>query len=315
MGLKREEPIPLPRFIEYGKWFQQNAVPDVDPTFVQHLSHDGKQFQLVLADGRTTQAESVTVATGVATFYYTPDFAQDLPIELASHTQLHTDFSRFRDQEVVVIGSGQSGLETAALLHEAGARVELIARSTVIWINRKLYDYTGPVRHVFYPPSDVGPPGLNWLVAFPLAFSRFPEDARQNLDKRAVRPAGAQWLRRRVEGQVKITERTEIVKATPHNTRLHLELSNGTTREIDHLFMGTGYRSTIHKLDFLDPALREKIQERNGYPVLNKWFESSVPQLYFAGALANHTFGPICRFVAGSKIPAQQISQHAKKVA
>jgi NADPH-dependent 2,4-dienoyl-CoA reductase/sulfur reductase-like enzyme len=91
---------------------------------------------------------------------------------------------------------------------------------------------------------------------------------------------------------------------------LHLELSDGTTREVDHLFLGTGYRPTINKLTFIDPALREQVRQSNGYPLQNKWFESSVPHLYFVGALAGHTFGPICRFVAGSKAAAQQIARH-----
>jgi len=44
--------------------------------------------------------------------------------------------------------------------------------------------------------------------------------------------------------------------------------------------------------------------------VLNKWFETSIEHLYFAGVLANHSFGPICRFVAGAKVPSQQIARH-----
>jgi hypothetical protein len=40
----------------------------------------------------------------------------------------------------------------------------------------------------------------------------------------------------------------------------------------------------------------------------NRAFESSVPPLYFAGSIAGFTFGPICRFVAGSDAAAHQIS-------
>jgi len=42
----------------------------------------------------------------------------------------------------------------------------------------------------------------------------------------------------------------------------------------------------------------------------NSWFESSVPHLYFVGALAGYTFGPICRFVAGAGAASHQISRH-----
>jgi hypothetical protein len=34
-----------------------------------------------------------------------------------------------------------------------------------------------------------------------------------------------------------------------------------------------------------------------------------VPGLYFAGAIASFNFGPLCRFVAGSRVAARQISR------
>lgn len=307
----RQEPIPLPLFLDYSRWFQQHTVPDVDPTYVQWLACDGKQFQLDLADGRSIKVNKVVVAVGISLFTHIPDYARALPNTLASHTQDHTDLTRFSGRNVAVVGSGQSALEYAALLHEAGASVELIARGPVLWVNRKLYDYTGPAKHIFYPPSDVGPPGLNWLIAYPLIYRRLPDKTRYLFDKRAVRPAGAKWLRSRVEGFVRITENTQIVKATENGQSLQLELSDGTSREVEYLFFGTGYQPNLDKVKFIDPALRQQIQQHNGYPLQNEWFESSVPNLYFVGAVAGHTFGPLCRFVAGAKIPAQQITRHA----
>lgn len=310
VSVSRQEPIPLSFFLDYAQWFQQHTGPDVDCTYVQSLVRDGKDFHLDLADGRTVKASRVIVAPGISLFAHIPDFARDLPTTLASHTQALSDPTCFRGRNVVVVGSGQSGLEYAALLREAGANVELIARGPVIWVNRALYDHTGPAKHIFYPPSDVGPPGLNWLIAFPLIFSHLPDKARKTVDKRAVRPAGAQWLRPRVEGQVRLTPNTQIVKATARGQVVQLELSDGTTREVDHLLLGTGYQPNVDKLPFIDPALLRQIQRHNGYPIQNQWFESSVAGLYFIGALAGHTFGPICRFVAGAKVAAQQIARH-----
>ena len=289
VGAREQQPIPLPFFLDYCRWFQQQVVPDVDETYVQSLSHDGTIFHLQLADGRNIEASHVVVATGIAPFANIPAFARDLPPSLASHTQEHTDLSRFRGQNVAMVGRGQSALEYAALLHEAGATVEVIARGPIVWINRKLYDKTGPMRHIFYPPSDVGPPGLNWIIAYPQIFRRLSNEIRDAIDRRAVRPSGAQWLRPRVEGKVKLTPNTEILKATPQGNGVHCELSDGTTRDIDYLFMGTGYQAHLDKLTFLDPSLRQRIRTQSGSPVQNAWFESSVPQLYFVGALSGYT--------------------------
>src|SRR5215469_5782544 len=44
-GYRYQEPIPLPDFVKYGRWVQQNTVPEIDPTFVRRLSRDGKLFR------------------------------------------------------------------------------------------------------------------------------------------------------------------------------------------------------------------------------------------------------------------------------
>ncbi len=306
----RQEPIPLPLFLNYALWFQRQNVPDVDPVYVRSLATDGKGFHLDLDDGRTVKASNVVVAAGISSFAYVPDFACDLPETVASHTSAHTDLTRFKDHKVVVVGKGQSALEYAALLFEAGADVELITRGTVRWHTKILYERTGPARHIFYPPGDVGPPGINWLVAFPSLYNRLPESIKGPVHKRAVLPGGAKWLRPRIEGQIRITESTHVVKATAQEHGVCLELSDGTERQVDYLFLGTGYQPDFRKLAFIDTALCKQLQENNGYPVLNAGFESSVSHLYFVGLLAGHTFGPTCRFVSGTKGVARKISHH-----
>ena len=313
--LARQEPIPLPLFLNYAHWFQQHTLPDVDPTYVQLLATDGKGFYLELVDGRTVKANKVVVAVGIASFAYVPAFARNLPITVASHTSAHADLTRFQGQSVVVVGNGQSALEYAALLHEADADVELIARGSVRWHSKILFDYTGPVRHIFYPPGDVGPPGINWLVAFPTLYKHLPDMLKYPVHKRAVRPGGAKWLRPRVAGHVRLTEHTQIVKTMAQEEGVHLELSDRTVREVDYLFLGTGYQPDIHELTFIDTSLRQKLREHVGYPVLNGQFESSVPHLYFVGILAGHTFGPTCRFISGAKTVARRIAQHILETA
>lgn len=309
-NLPRQEPIPLQLFIDYADWFQQHAVPDIEPTYVHSVAHNGNSFHLCLADRNTVKADNVIIAIGISSFTQIPEYALNLPPSCASHTQNATDIAQFRGRRVVVVGSGQSGLEHAALLHESGADVELISRGPINWINRKLYYRTGPARHIFYPPSDVGPPGINWLCALPLFFSRLPEKVRAKATRRALRPAGAQWLRTRVEGHVRLTPFTQITRATALDPGVRLELNDGTVREADYLILGTGYRPHVERLTFIDPMLRTMIMTHDGYPIQTNWFESSVPGLYFVGALAGYTFGPICRFVTGAGVAGRQIRRH-----
>ncbi len=310
-----QRPIPLSFFLDYCRWFQKQTALDIDPTYVQSVVRDGEHFCIELADGRTVEASHVVVAAGIAPFANIPQFARDLPATLAAHTQEHSDLTPFKGRHVAVIGRGQSALEYAALLHEAGTEVEVIARGPIIWINRKLYDHTGFARHIFYPPSDVGPPGLNWIIAFPTIFSHLPDKTRSSIHNRAVRPAGAQWLLPRVKDKVRLTPNTEVAKALPQGQGLHCELSDGTTRDIDYLFLGTGYEANVNKFSFIDPSLCNQIRQQDGHPLQNTSFESSVPHLYFAGAITGFTFGPICRFVAGADAAAHRISRHIARSA
>lgn len=308
-GYLQQEPVPLPDFVEYGRWVQRNTVPDVDSAFVQSLTRDGERFRLELDDGRSVTAGAVVVATGIQSFAHLPAYAHDLPSTLASHTQDHKEFSKFAGKRVAVLGRGQSAVQTAAFLHEAGADVEVIARGPIIWIQRKLYEKGGIARRVFYTPSDVGPPGLNWVIHYPSIYYLLPEDVRAKIDQRATRPAGAKWLRARVEGQIAVTAGAEVAKARSHGDELELTLTDGTTRVVDHLFAGTGYRPDIERLTFIDPVMREQVRRVGKLPVLDISYQSSVPGLFFVGAIAAYNFGPLTRFVAGTGVAARHITR------
>jgi hypothetical protein len=88
---------------------------------------------------------------------------------------------------------------------------------------------------------------------------------------------------------------------------LHLELSDGSSRLVDHLLLGTGFRPHVDQIDFLSPSIRGQIRDRDGFPVLDARFESSVPGLHFVGGLADRSYGPICRFVAGAAPTARRV--------
>jgi FAD-dependent urate hydroxylase len=56
----------------------------------------------------------------------------------------------------------------------------------------------------------------------------------------------------------------------------------------------------VARYPFLDERMIANIRRVDGYPVLARGMESSVPGLHFVGAPAAWSFGPICRFVSGS---------------
>src|SRR5437867_8813114 len=61
-------PLPMEAFIDYGLWFQERAVPNVDETYVSSVARRGDYFLLTLKDGRKVQSAAVVIAIGL--YYY-----------------------------------------------------------------------------------------------------------------------------------------------------------------------------------------------------------------------------------------------------
>ena len=98
-----------------------------------------------------------------------------------------------------------------------------------------------------------------------------------------------------------------ITSAAEAGDRVRVALSDGTARAVDHVLLGTGYRVDISRYPFLAPALLESIRRTDGYPQLDAGFECSVPGLHFVGAPAAWSFGPLMRFVTGSRFAARAL--------
>ncbi|HEX8033404.1 MAG TPA: hypothetical protein VF510_06135, partial [Ktedonobacterales bacterium] len=64
----------------------------------------------------------------------------------------------------------------------------------------------------------------------------------------------------------------------------------------------------IKRLTILHPALLAKVQSYQNAPVLNSWFESSVPRLYFLGISSLQSHGPLNRFVVGTDAAARRVA-------
>ncbi len=313
-GARFGRPVPLEAFVSYARWFQRSAVPDVDQRRVMSITQNGGGYRLVLEDAETIGAARVVVAAGIGCFPWRPREFEDLPQKLATHSSEHRDLSRFAGSNVLVVGGGQSALESAALMHESGAEVAVIARAPrIIWLHggavqRKL----GKATPLLYAQTDVGPAGISRLVANPGLFCRLPRSTQSRLAHRAIRPAGAMWLVPRL-ADVPISTGRRVIRAVPAGEMVDVLLDDGSARRVDHVVLGTGYRVDIARYDFLSPELLGGVRRVDGYPLLGRGFESSMAGLHFLGAPAAWSFGPIMRFVSGSWFAAQALAEAVGK--
>ncbi|HKP16843.1 MAG TPA: FAD-dependent oxidoreductase [Gaiellaceae bacterium] len=309
LGLEHADPVPLERFVAYGHWFQERAVPDLDRRRVVRIDADGGAFTVELDDGEELRAGRAVVAAGILPFARRPSLFEDLPRELVSHAADHSDLGVFRGRRVVVVGAGQSALESAALLAENGAEPEVLARRDDIrWLAEGGDVNAGSLRYYAYRRTALGGPRSSWLIAWPALWRRLPFDRRERLAYRAIGPAGAGWLRPRLT-QVPITTSESILAASEHGGRVRLHLAGGAVREADHVLLATGYEVDITRYDFLAPSLLHAVRRHGGFPILGPGFESSLPGLHFVGATSTHSLGPVMRFVCGTWAAARGLTR------
>jgi len=255
------------------------------------------------------------LAVGITHFDYVPENLASLPAEFLSHSSRHHDVEQFRGREVIVIGGGSSALDWAALLYEAGAYVQLVARQGALKFHGKL---TGKERSLWEriqrPQTGLGP---GWRSSFyanaPAAFHRLPDNLRLEIVKKTLGPSGGWFVKDTVTNHVPKLLGHTVQRAELKDGKVCLKVraEDGAEREIraDHVIAATGYRVDLERLTFVSSAIRSKIATLGGTPALSSTCESSIPGLYFVGIAAANSFGPVMRFAFGADFAARTVTK------
>jgi hypothetical protein len=308
-------PVRLDTFIAYGLAFQQRMAPHLEDKTVVGLDRSPDGFVLRLDDGETIAATRAVIATGIGHFGYMPAPLAHLPPAFASHSSCHRDPGAFRDRSVAVIGGGASATDLAGLLHETGARVQLVARQSFLKFHGKPGNKRRSLlQQIRRPSSGLGP---GWRSRFyteaPILFHCFPERLRVEIVRRHLGPAGGWFAREKVMGQVPLLLGYALEHAEIRDGMVYLRMraTDGTTREVmvEHVIAATGYKVDIARLPFLGTGILSRLRTVEVAPVLTTNFESSIPGLHFIGAAAANSFGPMMRFVFGAGFTARRLTR------
>lgn len=307
-------PVPLQTFVAYGEAFQQRFVPQLEDRVVVRLAQIPEGFAATCADGETIHARTVIMASGILHFSHMPRELDDLPEPLVSHSANHHDVSRFRGQDVVVLGAGASAMDLAAALRQSGARVTVVARRPTVRFQTPLGERS-VLDKIRAPMTVVGPGWKSVLCTkAPLLFHHMPDGFRTVVVQRYLGPAPGWVAREHVEGHVPILSGTTLLAASEEQGRVALTLRGNDQRTsiltADHVIAATGFKVDVDRIAFLEPRLRAAIGRVDGYPRLSRYFESSVPGLYFIGLASANSFGPMLRFAAGAGFAARRLSRH-----
>lgn len=300
-------PLPLETFLEYADWFRQEAVGKPREVRLTCLRRLSEGFRLELNDGTSFTSRQVVLATGHMAFRTLPPELSELPEPLVLHSSRIGDVRSYIGRDVCIIGAGQSALETAAILHENGARVRLLVR-------RNRLEWNPPskprslVARMVTPDAGVASGWKSVAVSeLPRVFRwYFAPKKRHRFVAGSYGPSGSWWLRERVEERVGIQLESRVVSATAGergDIRLRVQAPDGTSDLLtNHVVAATGYKVDIDRLEYLEPSLAQSItREVNGIPALDSGYGTSVRGLFIVGIASAPVFGPIMRFMYGAK--------------
>jgi thioredoxin reductase len=311
-------PVRIEDFCEYGLAFQRRFAPGLENKKVTLLERARAGFRLELNDGESFAARCIVIATGLSHFEYVPPQLMSLPDGLFSHSSAHVHPQQFKGRDVTVIGGGASATELATLLHEAGCEVRVVARRPSLELHTRLELPRSLAQTIRRPMSTVGP---GWRSRFftdlPRVFHGLPKPVQYRLIKGFLGPAGGWFLRGRFD-RVPLLAGYQVKRAEASGGRavLWLQSANGDERrtETEHVIAATGYRADVRRLALLGTGITSQLKLLNNVPKLSSHFESSVPGLFFVGAAAAESFGPVLRFACGAKFAASRVSNHLAQV-
>lgn len=310
------DPVPIERFVAYGLEFQKRCVPELEHHKVRALRKDPRGFALTTDAGETFIARRVVVATGITHFGFIPQtLAAGRAAQFLSHSSAHSDLTVFNGRRVAVIGGGSSAIDTASLLHDAGAAVQVVARRPAIAFHEPTVEPRPLLQRILAPRSGLG---LGWRSTLcteaPLVFHAMPESFRLRVVRRHLGPAPGWFMKERVVGRFPLHLSCGIRGMEPNgaSASLHIESAAGERRtiEVDHVIAATGYRPEVSRLPFLAESLRNEIATADGAPVLDRDFACAVPGLYFVGLASANSFGPLSRFAFGAGFAAKRLTKH-----
>lgn len=197
------------------------------------------------------------------------------------HSSLFEDGEPFRNQDVLVVGFGNSGGEIAMDLYEHGARASLAVRSPVNVIPRELLGI--PILSIAIFESRL-PPRLADALNAPILRAAIGDLGRYGLRKSAY--GSMTQVRRDARiplidvGTIRLIKRGQItVHPGIHNlTDDSVTFTDGSHRCFDAVILATGYRPRVDA--FLQDA--PAVLDASGTP-LSSGYESPIPGLYFCG--------------------------------
>jgi hypothetical protein len=109
---------------------------------------------------------------------------------------------------------------------------------------------------------------------------------------------------------VTLRPRTEIARtAIRTDGAVEVEFTPSGHTVVDDLILATGYKVDIARVPLLNGRDGPIIESRDGFPVLDDHFQSTVPRLFITSMAASGDFGPFFGFTVSARVSARHIGR------
>ncbi|KAB7730333.1 SidA/IucD/PvdA family monooxygenase [Rudanella paleaurantiibacter] len=298
-------------FVEYLEQYAEHF--RIQPLFnqpVQRISRLANGHWQVATPTDTFEAERVVVATGYNRIPNKPDLPGLRDFRgIVWHSHEYRNGAAFSDENVLVIGMGNTGAEVALDLLEHGARPTISVRGPISIVRRDM----------FGKPTQ---PSAIFLNKFPNWFYDFVAGLSQRLtvgDLSAYglgKPTHPPSYLIREKGRIPVIDQGTLaeikagrIAVAPSIERINartVTFSDGSERPFDAIVLATGYRPGLQPV--LGEALCANVLNERGYPK-SLWFdEPELKGLYFLGFKT-----PLTGILRSLNIDSGQIAAHIQK--
>ncbi|MEL6626575.1 MAG: NAD(P)/FAD-dependent oxidoreductase [Bacteroidota bacterium] len=274
--------VPRKRLVEYYEQYARDM--DIQPRFgeeVRSIKRAGAHWETTSGTGQVYHSDQVIVCTGFNRRVNRPTWpGMDAFKGKIMHSRLYKNGKPFENQEVLVVGMGNTGAEVSACLHEHGAQSAISVRGPV----------SITLRDLFGRPTQLTALKLaklpHWLgdalgaIASRLAVG---DMSKYGIPKPDVPPAKLL----RTTGKTPVIDvgavplikagKIKIYPAIDHFDGEEVVFVDGRRKKFDTVILATGYKAALE--DFIEDTTG--IFNADGYPKAITVEEH--PGLYFLG--------------------------------
>nr|WP_269329273.1 NAD(P)/FAD-dependent oxidoreductase [Kineosporia babensis] len=308
--------LAIPR--EYGRWVRRNDLVSYLQDYAEKFELDVRTgasvqrieaapdggWSLQLADGTTRSTGTLIVAIGYLHTPFIPAWpGRESWSERIIHSAQYRNAKPFQGQDVVVVGTGNSGAEIASDLAEGGAASvslavrtppHIVPRAVAGWPAQMNGILLGGLPERIFDPIAAGLMKVQMPDLRPYGLARPSEGLKKRLRTRRYVPLQDVGIVTDIRQR-----RVQPVAAVQSFSADSVELEDGTRLQPDVLIAATGYATGLREL-LADPTLINS----DGIPVVHAG-DPVRPGLYFVGY--DVTLGGMLRQVG---IEAKRVAKH-----